>query len=338
MSACMQACVDSDFAIRGRPTGEGAMEMVAAVYSVSPENRATAGETVEQLLSATVHSGTDRDGSSAYEVAFRLCAPLFFRSKASAAASEGLQFWSDVGRRIMAACLPCLGRLAANDLQIAYIALEAGDVSLEKVVEWHGLTGLFRAPHSHTFLIWWPPFATRLLMLLSRREPVPDEKLQGDLESLSRIMASTEPPWVDQFDKRMGMGPEFHYFADEIVRSPLEIQNDQAMSPEAAFAVFGILAVLLEGSDERYRQALLGWLGRTTAWPVGAISSALLSRFSSSGSNGPSTSTGLPYDELIARWTGSQVSFVRSTGPAPDDGPPDDQVALPLGDGSCDPQ
>jgi hypothetical protein len=337
MSACIQACVASDFPPRARQGGEGAMAMIAAVFTTSPENRVTAGEAVEQILSSTVQSGTDREGAAAYEVAFRLSAPIFYRARESAVASEGLQFWSDVGGRIMTTCSPCLERLATKDLQIATIAYEADDVPLEKVVEWHGITGLFRAPHSHTFLFWWPPLALRLLMRLSHNEGVGDERLRQELAKLGRILASAETPWVEWSDKRMG--PEYRYFADDVSRlAPPELHTDPAPSPDAAFGVFGIVAVLFE-SDERYRSEILAWLERFGSPLVTAMSPAFLSRFDPAGRSGLTFSIGAPYDEIIARWAASQVSFVHLSRPAvrsvdSDDTP--DQVTLPLTDRSED--
>jgi hypothetical protein len=330
MSACTQACVMSDLVPRPRTAAEGTMAMVAAVLSTSPENRPTAGEVVEQILNTTVQSGTDREGAAAYEVAFRLRAPIFYRRIDSGVVSEALQFWSDVGNRIMAACLPCLERLAIGDLQVASLAYEAGDLSLGKIVEWHGIAGLFRAPHSHTFLVWWPAFAVRLLARLSRVDTPGDEKLEQELQELGRILVSVEPPWVEWSDTRMGM--EYRYFVDDVIHSPSVELRPSAPPPEAAFATFGILAVLLEGSDEGSRLAISGWIERIDSPLFAAISAAQRSRFDLAGGSRRIPSIGPKYDDLVTRWAASQLSFAHlvGTGKRADSDHGSDQVTLPL--------
>jgi hypothetical protein len=135
------------------------------------------------------------------------------------------------------------------------------------------------------------------------------------------------------------MGPEYRYFADDVSRlAPPELHTDPAPSPDAAFGVFGIVAVPFE-SDERYRSEILAWLERFGSPLVTAMSPAFLSRFDPAGRSGLTFSIGAPYDEIIARWAASQVSFVHLSRPAvrsvdSDDTP--DQVTLPLTDRSED--
>lgn len=329
ISASIRACVSLEFPDRIRPGEEGPGPMIAAILSTSPENQATAGEAVEQILSWTIESESPKLAAAAYEIAAWFNESIY-RARGSAP-SDAFQFWSHVGRRIMVGCLPHIERVAARSLLVASTAFDAGDISLPQVVGWHGVTGLFTPPRSPLFQYWKTPIAIRLLRRMGRSDGVGDDKLQPALEDLGQALISTEPPWVEVLDKIRT--PEFHVFINDLLRTrPAGPDIDLTLGPKSRFAIFAVLAAVAEAREDRSKRELLAWLGRFDSPSMASTLSAVRSRFDP-GTSGLGLQLGPPYDEFITRWASSQISLVDLPGsPAKgeDSEGSSDQAALPL--------
>jgi hypothetical protein len=301
--------------------------MIAALLSTSPENRSTAAEAVESILPSAMESGSEKEAAAAYEVAFRFRSNRYYRSK-SLPASDGLEFWSDLGRRMLAGCQPFLARIAARDLQVASLGFESGELSLVQIAEWHGVAGLFRAPGSNLFQFWSAPIAVHLLMQLGYSEGVVGPALRARLAELGRVLASAEPPWVRLRERATGF-PELRHFADDLGRPHWP---DVELAPEATFGLFGVIAVIAEELDDHGRLELVSWVRRLCLPLKSEPEAALMIRFNLGKCSQP-PSIGAPYDDLILKWASSKISFLNLSPPAPKAEAPEenaDQAPLPL--------
>ena len=294
---------------KGRP--DNSSDLIRAFQTVSRDNRATVGETADQVLREVITSEqtSAREGAWAFEIAYNLAFPPYYGGVAVSVDSDYL---SQISSALTKGSVTELRKFASQDMYLAQTAYQAGDISIDDLLQWHGTRALFDAPYSRMSHVWWPPLYIRLLMQ-GFRSRVPEVDLVAVLSSIGSFLAGANLPWTRSKGEPLS-APSHDLFARDLFRSDGVdfIEGPDNAPEECRFAVFAFFAVLVELSDENIRKDVLS---RIDSQPVPFLTSTdrlgLRLRFEEWSPNLWNPELRQPYCELMLSWASKKVSFVR---------------------------
>ncbi len=296
---------------------DAALALIAALHAVSRDNLVIVAETVETVLGEIIASDDTsvREKTSAFELAYELRMPRMLHSEARALPIDR-QLWGRLSTAIITTYRPQLERCAEKDLTLSRKVFEEKAVSITKLLEWHGIKGLFEAPYSRIFSMWWPPLIAMFLFRLRRAADTEIAQIECDLSTIGEFLINSPPPWTTLKSPRRG--PDYSVFAANFLLnwngSAIEECTAGSVSSEGArFALFASIAVLLESIEENRRRELLAKIADGEFTFLDSSDRAcLLARFQQPPIMCQCSLSDC-YRELVNAWIRHEKSFVRST-------------------------
>lgn len=195
-------------------------EIIHAVLSVAQENRTPVAANLEAEFVHGLTSGRSGRAIVTLQLALNLSRFLFFPRSDYFEIDEALsKFWSSVAERVLSKEKQTARELCSEDKITCLSALYADFLTMDDVLEWHGIESLFvdgnlaLSPRKGVF----PIIPFMLLHLLergkSRKEKEYWEKWHARLSKAAEVLIHSVPPWIyrDHVQSGMSVGMPYQF-------------------------------------------------------------------------------------------------------------------------------
>ncbi|MEQ8385550.1 MAG: NACHT domain-containing protein [Coleofasciculus sp. A1-SPW-01] len=203
------------------------------LLNAATENQGTIAESLEKLLIERFKKNSDeREALVLFEISSHL--------------------WQGVSRKIFDACSSCMEPLYPRYFVPCHLAWHEGKVSLENLINWHGVDCMFWDAMFYLFADGWGSIAFSLMNFIndcqnwSNNIAELESKLY-DLKVIGDLLLDSSQPWINGNKFDMDILSDNTYFNQGYLQ---EILNDFS---DSIFGVFAVLSTTLE-EDKRQDQ------------------------------------------------------------------------------------
>jgi hypothetical protein len=203
--------------------------------NAATENRATIADTLEKLLIERFKRNSDeREALVLFEISSHV--------------------WQSVSQKIFDACSGCMGKLYPKYFIPCHIAWQDGKISLENLINWHGVDFIFLDAEFSFFPYGYYSVANFLVNFINYQnkrsnDTMELEKNLYDLRVIGKILLNSLQPWIngDEFDMDILLRPRFFYGG--------HLQESLEQDSDAIFGIFALLSTTLESEQVSYPNA-----------------------------------------------------------------------------------
>jgi len=296
-----------------RPDNIQPVEILNSLLICAAENRSAVGASFEQFLTTEVQQEKDEIRTYlALEVANNFEIALYRRHRRFVdPPPECSEFWNQLSKRWSKEFHPRKEALAPKHLMLCWDGVFAGEIPLSKLVEWHGLEGLFQESVSH--MLSFSHLSIAELSIYYAMEKRPKRKTKKELTStlsrlveIGRMILQAKAPFISS--EAVGtFGFPSHLF-HQIKNGPVRLDGG------ALFGAICVCAVFLELSAPNSRNER-EFANEVKKIPFPLVSDVLLARlqgpFGAELENALAKAGFSPEQRaFISRWIRKEISLV----------------------------
>jgi len=273
------------------------------LLAVAEENSTAVMSAVESELISWVASSKDEEAEAG--VLYVLKVPAIINQENRVRLDRDIEArWLDMYRTVCGAIQGHMLYQAQRSRRVALQAWNKGIISIDKLVEWHGLAPFFAGPSHPLEEDYYYPTAPVLSRLgLSAGRGIGNKRLLNDIRRIGQLLLAENPPWIapSVFSSMLPRARDL--FGDWRVTKGIK-DKDRIWGAICLSACY----VELEQDSER-------WIPRKTTGEVNEIQIALLGRMSKeriAASLGAIDALKLDGRQaaLLRRWARREVNFV----------------------------
>jgi hypothetical protein len=201
-------------------------EKTLLLLNAATENQETIADTLEKLLVERFKKNSDeREALVLFEISSHV--------------------WQSVSQKIFDACYDCLEPLYPKYFMPCHVAWQDGRLSIENLINLHGIDSIFRDAIFSLFSDGWGSVAECLMQFMNKyrdlyNEMTDAESQLNDLRDIGKILLYSSQPWIngDQYDTEILS--RFRCFYGDNLQKSLDQGSD------VIFGVFAVLSTALE--------------------------------------------------------------------------------------------
>jgi len=257
-------------------------ELLRDLLVAASENRPTIADCLERILIERISKSDEAECILALETASNITK---VSGRTGILRSELFEFWNTICKRILGTCSSRVKEMARLDFGACFDAFSRKEVSVDELVEWHGIEGLFRC---REFIVF-PDIRLLTIACSSLYDLVWYKRHSyGQLDDLfhlkeiGRVLLSAPPPWVKDvpdFNSDFSLLRLPFYPVSKSEAKTKKSRKRFKINSEVLFGAFTLLAVLLEASGKETRTSNFKWIKEKSGSDLGTPHRALLARF-----------------------------------------------------------
>jgi len=265
------------------------------------ENRITIEETLEKLLIERFNNNSDeREAIVLFEISSHV--------------------WPSVSRKIFEACYDCLDSLYPKYFIPCNVAWRYGILSVENLINWHGIDSLFREAIFPLFSDYWGSVAACLMQFMNKyrdlyNEMTDVESQLNDLREIGKILLHSSQPWTSRVQYDTEILSSLSFFTGK------SLQNSFNQGSDTIFGVFALLSTTLELQQRQYQNYVpfpIDELQENDWYFFGGIRWVLIARFQLVGDDKVQAEMDRcgfspEQQDFIWRWIRREINLVADT-------------------------
>src|SRR5207248_1629565 len=217
-SACVDYVAESVDSRPRRSRGESGTDLLRELLEAGEESRPAVAAGIRERLGDLVRAKTVERRLVGLEIGLHLSMVLYGAGSSARSTEHAREFWEQESDEIFTEHAPTIRELARTQFRLAIDCLLRHEITINDVVEWHGVRSLFRSAGFRLYSDTWTIPPASVLVRNALRNP-DDRTLREELASAGSVLLATKLPMVEREDS-LGFAWEHYWVPSETGVAP----------------------------------------------------------------------------------------------------------------------